>query len=94
MGWVRNHTFVLSLGLLVVSGALLVFVVGYIGVVLFSTFEAGASMIGTLSDLVIPYVPVVTVLLIIMAISALVFSWKTLVFGWRILRRVTIPKSD
>jgi hypothetical protein len=94
MGWIRNHAFGLSLGMLLVSGGLLVLVVGYIGLLLFSAVETGASVVSVLSGLMIPYAPVVAVLLAILLVSGIVFSWKTLAFGWRSMRRVTMPKSE
>jgi hypothetical protein len=94
MGWIRDHAFGLSLGMLLVSGALLVLLAGYIGLILVSAVETGASVVSVLSDLLIPYAPVVAVLLAILLISGIVFGWKTLVFGWRSVRWMTMPESE
>jgi uncharacterized membrane protein len=87
MGWLRNNAFVISLGVLLVSGTLLAVVLGYVGLVVYSALGTGASMVGVLSGLAFPYLPIVAVLLVISVISAIGF-------GWGILRRLSIPRSE
>ena len=87
MGWLRNNAFVVSLGVLLVSGTLLAVVFGYVGLVVYSALAQGASMVGVVSGLAFPYLPLVAVLLILTMLSALGV-------GWGILQRLSIPKSE
>lgn len=87
MGWLRNNAFVVSLGTLLVSGTLLVVVFGYVGLVVYSALATGVSMVGVLSELAIPYLPLVAILLVVVVLSAIAV-------GWGILRRLSIPRSE
>ena len=87
MGWFRDNALVVWLGLLLVSGTLLAVVLGYAGLVVYSALGSGTGVVGVLAELAVPYLPVVALLLVVAVVSGLGF-------GWELLRRLSIPRSE
>lgn len=79
MGRLRNNAFVISLGTLLISGILLIVVLGSIRRrVIYLLFGTEASVGDVLSSLMIPYLPIVAVLFVIIVISALALGREIL----------------
>jgi membrane protein implicated in regulation of membrane protease activity len=86
MGRSGKSLFVASLLGLLVSGALLIVVLGYLAVVIYSALRTGTPIVGVLLDLAFPYLAIVGVLVVVTTVTA-VGS------GWGLLRRASIPRS-
>lgn len=86
MRWVRNHPFVTSLGVLLVSSSLLAVVSGYIGLVVFSALVSGGSVIPVVVNLAFPYFLIIAVLVTLMIVSGISFAWS-------LLRRLSLPRG-
>lgn len=84
MGWFRDHLFVISLSVFVVSGVLSALVVGFLGLIVGSAFVSGSLSVGSLLDLW-PYVPVLAVLLTATVLSGIGM-------GWSAIRRISLPR--
>jgi uncharacterized membrane protein len=87
MGWLRDNALAVWLGVLLVSGILLTLVLGYVGLVVSTALGGGAGAVDVLSGLAFPYLPIVAVLVVATVISGLGF-------GWSLLRRLSIPRSE
>ena len=87
MGWFRENAFAIAIGTLLVSGGLLVVVLGYVSLVVYAALTAGVSLVGVVTDLAVPYLPIVAVLVVLLTVSTVGVSWG-------LLRRLSLPKSD
>lgn len=89
MGWFRDHRLAVSLGAFLIFGSMLALVGGYVGMVLLSTLWTigGPSVVDLLIELWIPYLPIITVLLI-----GTVGSGASL--AWTVLGRLSFPRSE
>lgn len=87
MGWLSKRGLGLSLVVLLVSSSLLAAVLGYLGLVVYSALITGTPIVGILTGMAVPYLPVVAVLLVLVVLSG---GW----FGWSLLRRASIPKNE
>ncbi|PSP90453.1 hypothetical protein BRC90_00595 [Halobacteriales archaeon QS_4_69_34] len=86
MGRSGKSLFVASLLGLLVSGALLIVVLGYFAVVIYSALRTGTPIVGVLLDLAFPYLAIVGVLVVVTTVTAV-----GSVLG--LLRRASIPRS-
>lgn len=87
MGWLRDNALVVWLGVLIVSGILLAVVFSYVGLVVYAALGSAGSVAGVLLNLAVPYLPIVTALLIAIVIAG--FG-----LGWQVLHRLSIPQSE
>lgn len=85
MGWLRDHSLAVSMGVFLVSGIVSALVIGYIGIIVGLAFVSGGLTVGFLLDLA-PYLPVLAILLILTAVSGLSL-------GWEALRRLSLPRG-
>lgn len=86
MNWVRNHPLAASLGALLLSGSLLVVMVGYVGLVVFSALVTEAAVLNVVGDLAFPYLPIVALLMVITTVSGIGLAWT-------LLRRFSLPQG-
>lgn len=87
MGRSSTSLFVASLLGFVVSSVLLVVVVGFAALVVFSGVQEGVPVAETLIDLAVPYLPIVTALVVTATLTAIGSAWA-------VARRASIPKSE
>lgn len=87
MGWLRNGSLGVSLVAWLVSGSLLLVVLGYVGLVVYSAIETGTPIVGVLLDIAVPYLLVVAALLVVTVLSGLGFVWA-------LVRRASVPRSE
>ena len=86
MGWLRSNLLWLSLVALLVSGGLLLVVVGSVGLVVYSALGTGTPIVGELLDIALPVLAVTAVLLVATVVSGVGFVWG-------LLRRASLPRS-
>ena len=87
MAWFRDNALAVWLGLLLVSATLLAVVFGYVALVVATAIGGGAGVVGVLSGLAFPYLPIVALLLVVATVSSIGLSWE-------LLRRLSIPRSE
>ncbi|WP_256686290.1 SHOCT domain-containing protein [Halococcus qingdaonensis] len=87
MGWLRRHSLAISSIVLLVSSVLLAVVLGYAGLVAYSGLAAGTALASVLTELAVPYLPIVALLLVLVVVSGTVATWSA-------LRRLSIPRSE
>ena len=86
MAWFRDNALAVWLGSLLVSATLLAVVFGYVALVVATAIGSGA-VVGVLSGLAFPYLPIVALLLVVATVSSIGLSWE-------LLRRLSIPRSE
>ena len=86
MGWLRNNLLVGSLVVFVAAAGLLALVLGYAGLVVYSAFLSGGSILDAVLALSFPYLPIAGVLFVLAVISGLAFCAA-------LLRRLSLPRS-
>lgn len=87
MGWLSRHSLAISSIVLLVASVLLAVVLGYTGLVAYSGLAAGAALASVLTELAVPYLPIVALLLVTVVVSGTVATWSA-------LRRLSIPRSE
>ncbi|QLG27979.1 SHOCT domain-containing protein [Halorarum halophilum] len=87
MGWLRTNLLWISLVGLLVSGGLLLVVVGFLGLVVYSALGTGTPIVGELLDVAAPVLAVTSVLLVATVLSGVGFVWA-------LLRRASVPRSS
>lgn len=87
MGWFRDHRFGISVGTFLIFASLLALVLGYVGITIASAWTFGGSVVGVLGNLAMPFLPIIAILLIATVVSGVSF-------GWAVLRRLSIPRSE
>lgn len=87
MGWFRNNLLGISLVVLLVSGGLLLVLLGYVGLVVYSALATGTPIVGILLDIAVPYLLIVASLFVVAVISGIGFVWA-------LVRRASLPQSE
>jgi hypothetical protein len=89
MGWFRDHRLAVSLGALLVFGGMLALVLGYVGLVVSSAFWSvgGPSVVNVLSELALPFLPIIAFLLVTTVVSGVSAVWT-------VLGRLSLPRSE
>lgn len=85
MGWLRDHSLAVSMGVFLVSSIVLALVIGYIGIIVGVAFISGGLTVNFMLGLA-PYLSVLAILLILTAVSGLSI-------GWTVLRRLSLPRG-
>lgn len=83
MGWFRDHLFVISLSVFLVSVAVSVLIAGFGGMVILSALLSGSLTVDFLLGLW-PYIPVLALLFTTTVLSSLGM-------GWSIVSRLSVP---